>query len=101
MGTLNKILQTARQRAEAKGLSYAGELTPAEAYTVLELVPQAKLVDVRSHAELDLVGKIPEAENIEWSFSRSEERRVGNECVSKCRSRWSPYHSQKNKKKEI
>src|SRR3546814_14623768 len=22
---------------------------------------------------------------------RSEERRVGNECVSKCRSRWSPY----------
>src|SRR3546814_19578491 len=26
---------------------------------------------------------------------RSEERRVGTECVSKCRSRWSPYHSQK------
>src|SRR3546814_20534630 len=24
--------------------------------------------------------------------SRSEERRVGNECVSMCRSRWSPYH---------
>src|SRR3546814_15871029 len=23
---------------------------------------------------------------------RSEERRVGKECVSKCRSRWSPYH---------
>src|SRR3546814_13208355 len=23
---------------------------------------------------------------------RSEERRVGQECVSKCRSRWSPYH---------
>src|SRR3546814_13978719 len=27
---------------------------------------------------------------------RSEERRVGQECVSTCRSRWSPYHS-KNK----
>src|SRR3546814_10984989 len=27
---------------------------------------------------------------------RSEERRVGKECVSTCRSRWSPYHSQKN-----
>src|SRR3546814_19058367 len=25
-------------------------------------------------------------------FRRSEERRVGNECVSTCRSRWSPYH---------
>src|SRR3546814_14896681 len=27
---------------------------------------------------------------------RSEERRVGTECVCTCRSRWSPYHSQKN-----
>src|SRR3546814_19676099 len=27
---------------------------------------------------------------------RSEERRVGKECVSTCRSRWSPYHSTKN-----
>ena len=25
-------------------------------------------------------------------FSRSEERRVGKECASMCRSRWSPYH---------
>src|SRR3546814_14480700 len=26
------------------------------------------------------------------SIARSEERRVGKECVSTCRSRWSPYH---------
>src|SRR3546814_13494205 len=26
---------------------------------------------------------------------RSEERRVGKECVSTCRSRWSPYHQNK------
>src|SRR3546814_16932481 len=26
---------------------------------------------------------------------RSEERRVGKECVSTCRSRWSPYHDKK------
>src|SRR3546814_11541502 len=25
-------------------------------------------------------------------IGRSEERRVGKECVSTCRSRWSPYH---------
>ena len=25
-------------------------------------------------------------------FKRSEERRVGKECVQPCRSRWSPYH---------
>src|SRR3546814_17621641 len=28
-----------------------------------------------------------------WCLAkRSEERRVGKECVSTCRSRWSPYH---------
>src|SRR3546814_15325127 len=26
------------------------------------------------------------------AMERSEERRVGQECVSTCRSRWSPYH---------
>src|SRR3546814_10717170 len=26
------------------------------------------------------------------ALGRSEERRVGKECVSTCRSRWSPYH---------
>ena len=25
-------------------------------------------------------------------MARSEERRVGKECVTQCRSRWSPYH---------
>src|SRR3546814_10770159 len=28
----------------------------------------------------------------EYRRDRSEERRVGKECVSTCRSRWSPYH---------
>src|SRR3546814_16489075 len=32
------------------------------------------------------------------NMNRSEERRVGKECVSTCRSRWSPYHE---KKKDI
>src|SRR3546814_18645093 len=31
-------------------------------------------------------------------LARSEERRVGKECASTCRSRWSPNHSQKNNK---
>src|SRR3546814_7017730 len=30
--------------------------------------------------------------NIGAQWVRSEERRVGKECVSTCRSRWSPYH---------
>src|SRR3546814_8883382 len=32
---------------------------------------------------------------------RSEERRVGKECVSTCRSRWSPYHSKKNNNERV
>src|SRR3546814_20465870 len=31
-------------------------------------------------------------EDIRAALNRSEERRVGNECVSTCRSRGSPYH---------
>src|SRR3546814_17543821 len=30
------------------------------------------------------------------AIPRSEERRVGKECVSTCRSRWSPFHLKKN-----
>src|SRR3546814_17975864 len=30
--------------------------------------------------------------HVSWLTGRSEERRVGKECVSTCRSRWSPYH---------
>src|SRR3546814_10003319 len=38
--------------------------------------------------ELPVVG----AAGIADVHDRSEERRVGKECVSTCRSRWSPYH---------
>src|SRR3546814_5711483 len=37
-----------------------------------------------------IVPTLPQASIIE--ALRSEERRVGKECVSTCRSRWSPYH---------
>src|SRR3546814_14665278 len=30
--------------------------------------------------------------DVHGSVQRSEERRVGTECVSTCRARWSPYH---------
>src|SRR3546814_15911348 len=33
--------------------------------------------------------------------SRSEERRVGKECVSTCRSGWWPYHSKKKTKQTL
>src|SRR3546814_14349094 len=36
-----------------------------------------------------------EREEQPFGRKRSEERRVGKECVSTCRSRWSPYHYKK------
>src|SRR3546814_16585235 len=38
------------------------------------------------------LGLIVETELWPNLLFRSEERRVGKECVSTCRSRWSPYH---------
>ncbi len=65
---LSEILARAQQRAQELGLSYEGALTPQEAWQVLELAPAAKLVDVRSRAELNLVGRIPQATHIEWAY---------------------------------
>lgn len=65
---LTKILQQAKERAQQQNLPYAGALTPQEAAEVLKLTASAKLVDVRSKAELELVGRIPQASHIEWAF---------------------------------
>src|SRR3546814_6924526 len=46
--------------------------------------------------EVDLRGKPPQSHWWHEGFQRSEERRVGKECVGTCRSRWSPYHSKTN-----
>lgn len=68
MGKLSDILALAQQRARALDLSYEGALTPGEACEILQLAPGAKLVDVRTRAELDFVGRIPGAVEIEWQF---------------------------------
>ncbi|HYR05637.1 MAG TPA: rhodanese-like domain-containing protein [Gallionella sp.] len=67
MGKITAILQAAQQRAKEMNLPYEGALYPDEAYEVLQAAPGAKLVDVRSHAELDWVGRIPGAVEIEWA----------------------------------
>src|SRR3546814_7134173 len=51
------------------------------------------LVDLPEVA--DLVGeehRVEQEPTLACTDERSDERRVGNECVSTCRSRWSPYH---------
>src|SRR3546814_18288370 len=53
---------------------------------------------VRSSAiALSSAGPIHRTTRWVASLGRSEERRVGKECVSTCRSRWAPYHYKKKK----
>src|SRR3546814_5731965 len=79
----------------------AGELGAAIARELTKFSPEAAALDLTTagahydpvellrpgwpvHRELDQLGaRAP---------GRSAERRVGKECVSTCRSRWSPYH---------
>jgi len=66
MGKLTDLLNLAQTRARELGLPYSGALTPKEANEVWQLAPGAKLVDVRTRAEWDWVGRIPGAIEIEW-----------------------------------
>lgn len=62
---VDEILKTAATRGRQMGLPYGGALTPAEAHDVWRNAPGAKLVDVRTRAEWDYVGRIPGAVEIE------------------------------------
>src|SRR3546814_3707774 len=42
--------------------------------------------------EVAMRRRLPAGVRMYTGDDRSEERRVGKECVSTCRSRWSPYH---------
>src|SRR3546814_18751163 len=46
--------------------------------------------------QLRCVGRAITGKIVVRDACRSEERRVGKECVSTCRSRWSPLHTKKN-----
>ena len=61
---MEDIKQAARQRGQKKGLSYAGELLPAEAHKLMQ--QGAKLVDVRTKPETIYVGKVPGSLAVEW-----------------------------------
>ena len=67
MGKLTEILSLAQARGNALGRAYQGELTPQEASDLLRLAPGAKIVDVRTRAEWDWVGRVAGAVEIEWN----------------------------------
>src|SRR3546814_12174154 len=88
----------ARLKPEALAVKVAGE-TIADA--VRRPVDQAyqwalaladKLTDQQRQIAERILKEIIERVGFLNNVGRSEERRVGKECVSTCRSRWSPYH---------
>jgi rhodanese-related sulfurtransferase len=66
------ILTTARQRGQQQGLPYAGAVTPQEAHRLIQADSTVVLVDVRTQAERDWVGRVdvPEAQHkaVQWNI---------------------------------
>lgn len=59
------VFERAAQRGAALALSYAGAVTPPEAWALAQ-AKAAVLVDVRTEAELRDVGRVPGALHVEW-----------------------------------
>jgi len=72
--SVKDILTRAKQRAEAMKLPYAGALLPPEAHALAQQLPGAKLVDVRTQAEWEYVGHVPDSVLIEWNTYPNGER---------------------------
>jgi rhodanese-related sulfurtransferase len=68
------VLGVAQERAAKHSLSYFGAVTPAEAHTLLANLPNARLIDVRTRAEWDFVGHVPDSILIEWTSYPAGER---------------------------
>src|SRR3546814_11512067 len=86
-------LQDARP-AMAQMISASRAENGCEEYFYAEDVLDPGLIHVRElwHDQAALDRHFASEHIATWRAARSEERRVGKECVSTCRYRWSPYH---------
>ena len=83
-------IELLRARLEARGYEVFGASDGQAALDQVESVsPDLILLDVMMPKMdgMEVVRRLKANKN-----QRSEERRVGKECSSPCRSRWSPYH---------
>ena len=62
---IEAIIATAQAKGRQLGLSYAGAVTPQQAFALTQ-ARQAAVVDVRSRFEHEFVGRIPGSKLIEW-----------------------------------
>jgi rhodanese-related sulfurtransferase len=65
MSDIESIKAAARERAARLSLPYAGALLPQEAHALMQA--GARLVDVRTQAELYWVGRVPGGLPVEWN----------------------------------
>jgi rhodanese-related sulfurtransferase len=87
---LHADLEAAQQLARETGLSYAGSVTPQQAWA-LHQAGAAVLVDVRSTEERKFVGHVPDTLHVAWAtgtsltrnprFVRELEAKTGKEAV--------------------
>ena len=81
-----------------EGIERMGEFTVYDRTSVDEIVSRAALADIvltnKTPLSATTLEQLPHLRYIDDIIpsGRSEERRVGKECTSVCRSRWSPYH---------
>src|SRR3546814_1210459 len=75
-------------KGEASAEAFAARKADlAGAYLVVD---EASMISNERMDKLTAIANLMEVGRL--AIIRSEERRVGKECVSTCRSRWSPYH---------
>ena len=69
---------------------YGYEIPVTDAIEILETLCKKPIIEKTRHFVVDHphIWEIDEFHGV----NRSEERRVGKECLRLCRSRWSPYH---------
>src|SRR3546814_16192653 len=75
-----------------KGIALSRDGAPDLGERLITKARDAARSPLKERAELALVKAQLDANTLPLGQARSEERRVGKECVSTCRSRWSPYH---------
>src|SRR3546814_20275982 len=99
------LLAKSLQQGKRDGIASAFEMRPFKRSSASDRRVATARIDLMTKQLFMIITEAPSAEE-EAAFEtwyvdrhmpdvlavRSEERRVGKECVSTCRSRWSPYH---------
>src|SRR3546814_17802537 len=89
-----------RRRGAALVLRHGARVEDRQADALLVQLIVDVVVEIGGEQPLR-EGRLLSHEEPVVALQRSEERRVGQECVSTCRSRWSPYHYKKTTSNQI